>query len=248
MITQTSEQMLMLMSGAYHDFVTHESKTLSRLVAGGGDPKDWTPDTEGLRRDLNVAYDRFVEIAPAKISPIFEASAKRIEALYSTALDESSRVFAVAPPKPVEPGTPTSLMRTMSIDLSGGWVGTWLRRKLRPESYVEKFRTIAGEAMRETVQEIQDVHIADFSRRTRAQLHDFLTGHVETLQSLSAFDDTTQRSALRARLGVKNEVAQRIARLREISEELQAISQKMIAKSVESAASIDDSSPSEPGA
>ncbi|KIT14981.1 dynamin family protein [Jannaschia aquimarina] len=223
MIHETSEKMLMLMSGAYHDFVTQESETLSRLIAKGGDPADWAPDTEGLRRDLNVAYDRFVQIAPAKIAPIFEAAAARIESLYGDALNDASRVFSVAPPRPVEPGTPTSLMRTMTIDLSGGLVGTWLRRKLRPDTFVDRFREIAGEAMRETVDEIRDAHIADFAQRTRTQLHDFLAGHVETLQSLSAFDDGAQRSALRARLGVRNEVAQRIARLQEISGKLRKI-------------------------
>ncbi|PRY91912.1 dynamin family protein [Hasllibacter halocynthiae] len=222
-IEDASSEMLMLVSGAYHDFVSREAAALGRLIDAGGDPRDWQPDAAALHRELNSAYSRFAQAAPGKVAAVFDAAATRVGAIYADVLEEGANVFAVAAPRPEAPGAPTALMRTMQVDLCGGWASGWLRRRLRPSSFVDRFREVIGREMQEVAEEVRRIHIADFERRVRAQLHDFLSDHLAMLDGLQALDGAAQRSAIRRNLGLRTEIAGRAARLREAAAELEAL-------------------------
>ncbi len=218
-----SEQMLFKMTEAYFTFITTEKANLDRIISKGGSTSSWTPDTDSLRRALNGAYDIFRKTGRHEVTRIFEQSASRIAGFYGDILATDNDLFPVQAPQVNEPKTPTSLMRTMTIDLSSGWISGWMARKLNKGAPIKRFEDIATDEMKRTIKEMQDIYVTDFLREVLNRLHDFLYEHITTLQHLSAMGDDARRAEMSRQLGMEQEVNQRLIRLDQVREELQSM-------------------------
>jgi hypothetical protein len=187
------------------------------------DVGDWRPDSEKLRRDLNLAHDEFVVLAPERVNDVFVHTANRIEKIYGMVLDDNSKLFSVRPPQSQSPKTPVSLMRTMAIDMSTGWFSSWFRSKFDQDSYIKKFEAITKAEMQATLAEMQDVYVGAFLKLVRAQLHEFLSEHISTLQNLSLLGGENQRAEVLRKLGVDTEIRQRLAELESLNTDLETL-------------------------
>ncbi|MEM9796423.1 MAG: dynamin family protein [Pseudomonadota bacterium] len=212
-ISEAARHMLTLMSGAFTDFIDRETGRLD-IALKYGRQDDWSPDTDRLRRDLNAAYDEFVWLAPKELGPIMQDAAERIGLVYGDILEGGAQLYEITPPEPVAPKIPASLMRTMSVDLSSGWLGRWFSRRLNRARQLHKFQEIAKAEMRDTVRGIEDIYVADFARRTRSHLHAFLSDHVETLVKLALPDARGQATTL-PHNAIEDEIRARITKLEE---------------------------------
>ena len=220
------EEVLVLVSTAFHEFVSTAKRGLEKHINNKGDIKDWAPDTAKLRRDLNAAHDAFVDMAPAKVTALFQKLSDEIEKIYGTVLDLDVQVFSVNPPTAQQPRAPLSLMRTMSIDLSSGWFASWFARRNMAATYTKKFESIAKAELDTTIEEMQDVYVSSFLKQVRGQLYEFLAEHIGTLQKLAVLGDDTERAAIRRQFGVDSEIRNRLVELETIRSELNNLFQR----------------------
>ncbi len=210
---ELSDKVLFTMSSTFREFLTSEKASLRAHMKAKRDMGDWRADSEKLRRDLNLAHDEFVRFAPERVNRVFAQTAGRIEKIYGLVLDNDTKLFSVRPPVSHNPKTPVSLMRTMAIDMRTGWFSSWFRTKFDPESYVKKFEAITKAEMQTTLTEMRNVYVSLFIKEVRAQLHEFLSEHIRTLQSLSLLGGEDQRAEVLRKLGIDTEIRQRLAEL-----------------------------------
>ncbi|SFI25695.1 dynamin family protein [Jannaschia pohangensis] len=223
-----SEKVLFLMSSTFRDFMLSGKASLKAHLAENKDIKEWRPDSDKLRRDLNLAHDEFVKAAPRQVDRVFSETATKIERIYATVLEDSTRLFAVAPPVSASPKTPVSLMRTMKIDFQTGWVKSWFAQKFNQDSYIKKFETISRTEMKRTLKEMEDVYVIEFLKEVRTQLFEFLSEHIRTLQNLSLLGGEAQRLQVMRQLGVDTEVRHRIAELQNVVAQLETLFQPSV--------------------
>lgn len=220
---ELSSEVLLLMSSAFREFMQREKASIKAHMAETGDIKGWSADSEQLRRDLNLAHDEFCAMAPVHVSQIFKKTAFQIERVYGMVLEDKAQLFAVRPPVAQSPKTPVSLMRTMAIDMSTGWISNWFKGKFNQAGYIKKFETITQAEMRTTLREMEDVYVNAFIKHVRGQLHDFLSEHIMTLQNLSLLGGEGQRVEVLRELGVDTEIRQRLAELEHVIKDLETL-------------------------
>jgi len=229
---ELSEKVLFLMSGAFRDFLLKEKISLKSHIAAKKPMTDWQPDSEKLRRDLNLAHDEFVALAPSRVNDVFAQTAEKIEHIYGMVLDQKTKLFSIHAPQSQSPKTPTSLMRTMAIDMSSGWFSSWFKSKFDQASYIKKFENITKAEMQTTLSEMQDVYVSAFVKQIRGQLHEFLSEHIRTLQNLSLLGGEDQRAEVIRKLGVDTEIRQRLAGLETVVSDLEKLFQRPDASDV----------------
>ncbi len=220
---ELSDKVLFMMSGAFRQFLVSEKSSLKLHIADGHSVDDWRADSEKLRRELNLAHDEFVALAPTRVNEVFALAAHRIENIYCMVLDDNTKLFSVRPPVSQSPKTPVSLMRTMAVDISTGWFSSWFRSKFNQDSYIKKFEDITKAEMQTTLAEMQDVYVNAYVRQVRGQLHEFLSEHIRTLQNLSLLGGENQRVEVLRKLGVDTEIQQRLAELESVIGELEKL-------------------------
>ncbi|WP_198007025.1 dynamin family protein [Roseobacter sp. CCS2] len=211
-----SEKMLFDMSAIYRNFISNETKALEAVLSSGGTTGDWDADTDGLRRALNKTYQDFSKNGQMSVQEIFATSAAKVESFYASILDDDSQLFSVTPPTANEARMPTSLMQSMTIDITTGWLETWFTKKLNKSAFAKRMADIVSDDMRTTIHDMREIYIVDFIKVARLQLHDFLASHMQTLQGLSVLDGDKQKSAMRQKLGVDAEVNSRLLEIAEI--------------------------------
>jgi hypothetical protein len=167
-------------------------------------------------------FHRLIGQATADVGAIFARAGGTVEGIYSEILENQSQLFAVRPPRTIEPKPPASLMRTMTIDMKTSWVGNWLVKATGSGPVVRRFSETVVEEMVEFLDEMRDVHVASYVSRSRDVLNEFLAGHLETLQQLAMLDGPQRGSAARQKLGVELEVKRRLVSLKGLLSELQA--------------------------
>jgi hypothetical protein len=218
-----SDRMLMAMSDAYEEFIETESAQIRAIVKEGRRVGDWAPDTERLRKALNAAYHAFVADGGKDIATIYAGAAAQITSVYAEVLEDRGQLFAVRAPRVLEPKTPATLMKTMTIDMKTTWIGNWLGRASGGTSFVNRFAETVTAEMNAFLTEMHDVHVLDFVNQSRRVLHDFLSDHLQTLQNLALLDGDQQGGAIRQKLGLEIEVTQRMVSLKGLTTELQAL-------------------------
>ncbi len=223
---ELSEKVLFMMSGAFREFLLKEKISLKNHIASKRPMSDWQPDTEKLRRELNLAHDEFVALAPSRVNDIFAHTSSQIEYIYGMVLEQKTKLFSIHPPQSQSPKTPTSLMRTMAIDMSSGWFSSWFKSKFDQASYIKKFENITKAEMQTTLSEMQDVYVTAFVKQVRGQLHEFLSEHIRTLQNLSLLGGENQRAEVLRKLGVDTEIRQRLAGLESVVTDLEKLFQR----------------------
>ncbi len=218
-----SDQMLLLMSTAYREFIEAESARIRETVKAGKRITDWTPDTEKLRRNLNAAYHAFVANGRKEFTRIYTDAASRVSASYARVVDDRSQIFAARAPRVIEPKTPAALMKTMTIDMKANWLGNFMARASGGEGFVTRFTATVTAEMNAFLTEMREVHVLEFVNQSRRVLADFMSDHVSTLQNLALFDDDEHGGAVRHRLQMEVEVSQRMVALKALSVEMQTL-------------------------
>lgn len=224
-----SEQMLLAMSGAYREFIETESAAIREIAKDGRRIADWVPDTVRLRKALNSAYHSFVASGITDIAQIYLGATTQITSVYAEVLEDRGQLFAVRPPRVVEPKTPAALMKTMTIDMKTTWIGNWLVRASGGQSFVNRFADTVTAEMNAFLKEMRDVHVLGFVNQSRRVLHDFLSDHLQTLQNLALLEGDKRGGAIRQKLGIEIEVTQRIVSLKVLTTELQALTDAICA-------------------
>ncbi len=218
-----TEKVLFMMSSAFREFTHREKINLSRHLTNKGAIQDWRPDADQLRRELNLAHDDFASYAPEMINKFFGRVADQIEVIYTMVLDDEGELFAVRPPEAPMPRTPASLMRTMAIDMSAGWLTDWFATRFKKDAYVGKFEELCQAEMQATLKEMRATYIAAFEKEVRGVLYSFLTEHINTLQKLSLLGADDDRGNMQHKLGVDTEIRQRLAGLERVVLDLEAL-------------------------
>lgn len=212
----------MQMARAYVDFIHREKRNLTDCLSGAGKVKDWLPDTEGLRSELNGIYSDY----DARTASFFVAQnddlIKEVQEAYQRVLGTTNGIGITPQPIPDAP-VPLSLMRTMSVDLRASSSFEWLRRKLDKSVYLDQFEAIANEDMRSSAEEICDINIAEYLRLVAESLTEFLDEHSKTIRSFGA----KGREEMRAQLGEMQDtdggLVDRLSALRDGSDILLAL-------------------------
>lgn len=218
-----SNQMLLKMSNAYREFIESESARIREIAREGRRFGDWEPDTEHLRKTLNAAYHAFVLRGSKDISSIYTGAAKRISDIYAEVLEDHGQLFAARAPRVLEPKTPATLMKTMTIDMKTTWIGNLMVRASGGEGYVTRFVDAVTAEMNVFLTEMREVHVLNFMNQSRRVLHDFLSDHLKTLQNLALLEGDQRGGAIRQKIGVELEVSQRMVALKGLTSELQAL-------------------------
>lgn len=206
------------MAAAYYGFVKAEKTKLENCLAQSGGVSEWTPDTEGLRTELNAVYNTYSADAVARLVASCRQSIETVSAAYALAL-KSKEGFEVAPQPLDEPPIPLSLMRTMSIDLRASNSLEWLRRKLDKSVYLTQFSDIAKQDLKATVDETCSETIDRYLDRAVASLQQFFEEHrqtIEKLPNISAEDIADELQGVHADTGF----SPRINILRGVSQDL----------------------------
>lgn len=208
--SSAKEAVKMEMASVYFSFISREKRSLSACLSGSGEVSEWTPDTQGLRSQLNAAYGNF----DTETVQFFEkANAHMIavvSAAYTAVLGTSDGIKVTPQPIPDAP-VPLSLMRTMSVDMRASNSFDWLRRKFDKSVYLTQFESIANEDLQATVSEMCDETIVGYLDRVGEMLTGFLDAHIKTIKSFGegGHDDFAEHlndlrsddDGLRARLG-----------------------------------------------
>ncbi len=211
--SDNDEKMKFEISGVFNGFMFHEGRALVAFMEKRGQMADWSPDTEGLRRNLNAVYNSVSDDMHGQIHAVYMRTHKIFETLYTKLSGETASEIGLAVPTHPKPQTPVSLMRTMSIDFSSGWISNWLALRLKRDSYIQKFRTVTLEQMHATLSEVQNQHVEIFCNEARKRLHAFVAMHLSTLKSHARLNSVEDRASLRLRLGTADAVDARIAEL-----------------------------------
>ncbi|MFQ1700100.1 dynamin family protein [Loktanella agnita] len=217
---QCRQQVLYDMSAAYLAFISDEKRAIDAIVSKGGKTGDWSADTEKLRRALNSAYAAFDTAGRDAVKAVFADSAKMISKFYDRILDADSQFLTILAPTPAPAPMPTLLMQSMTIDITSNWFETWFSKGRGKDAFVKRFEDVAGDEMRATIKDIQDIYIADFIKAASDQLHGFIAAHVRTLENLAEIDGPQQRSEIRNQLGLNDEIKARLDGLNAIVAEL----------------------------
>lgn len=211
--SESTERMNFEMSGAFNGFIFRESRGLVAHIEGRSKMADWAPDAEGLRRSLNTIYGEVSTDMQKRIDRVYGKTHTIFETLYGQLTGEDASELGLSAPVCKEPATPVSLMRTMSIDFSAGWISGWLARRLNKESYINKFKNVTVEQMQETLSEIRDKHVDEFCDLAQAVLQEFVDTHLSNLRSHARLDSIEERAELRRKLGSADVLEARIAEL-----------------------------------
>lgn len=214
---ECSDKIAFDMSAAYREFIFAETRALNGLLDRGGKISDWAPQTDGLRRNLNAAYREFNTTGLAAVQALFTAAATEVAALYAAVLRDQNQVFAVKPPRAQPARIPTGLMRSLSIDVTSGWLDTWFTTKVNKTAFAKRLSAIVAEDMKATIKQMHAAYVDTFIAAARQQLDDFLNGHFQTLVNLAALDADQDRAEMRRKLGLDAEINKRLAALAQIT-------------------------------
>ena len=212
------------MSGAYQSFIVKESRELKNATTKGKGIKTWTPQTDDLRRELIDGYNGFANSFTVQLSKIMQEAVDSIVALYADILGRNEGLFPVVGPAFGRPKTPVFLMKTMTIDLSVGWLGRLTSQQRKAASYVDKFEKLAAEEMLATIAELKETYLQDYVATVRSKLQEFIDTHSATMRNISAPENSADGANKRKSYGLESEVRQRLDALQSLRTALQGIS------------------------
>lgn len=218
---KTGKSVLLEMSGIFNEFIFNASRSLSRHLERGK-VADWVPETDQLRRALNAVYRRRSKQMQTAIEELAQSIHDAIADLYTMFdTEEDDTDFGLSKPPIEAPGTPVSLMRTMTVDLSGGWLSGWLAPRRRRETHLRKFKDLTLAEMKQTSEDVRDAHVTVYCSKAKADLAAFVTSHLMAMQELAKLDDGANRDAFRERMGKGDSVEVRVMKLNAVIRRLE---------------------------
>ncbi|MEM6408840.1 MAG: dynamin family protein [Pseudomonadota bacterium] len=216
---KAKEQIKQGIAAAYHDFNYHEERSLKACLSGRGKLKDWAPNTEKLRDELNAAYDAYSADTVTFLQRLSAKIVTNVSKAYSLALN-SDDIPRITPQPIPEPPLPLSLMRTMSVDLRAKSSMDWLRRRLSKSVYIDQFLEISNDDLHATISETCDDVVETYLVKITADLRAFLEEHHTTIESFGKLDQDALSETL---AGSDDELSTRIRSLRDTSDILFAL-------------------------
>ena len=220
---EMTETLKFSISGAYREFIHAEKRTLRRHLETGDPIDDWSPDTQALRKELNAAYTTFCREVQTFFNDTGRRLADELSFKFVRLLVKDAKEANITAPSLSPPGIPLSLMRTLTVDLSSGIMSGWIKRKLNRSGYLTKFEELALADMRDTLEEIEKDNLATYYQQSLKAMDEFLADHLAPLTQLSELTDAERRAELQKRLGIGDEVAQRLASIAAALEMLAAL-------------------------
>lgn len=179
---KAKEKIKMSFVSSYLSFNKSEKANLLSCLSTSGKVKDWSPDTENLRTELNAAYRTYSDDAVQFFRGLNEKLIQNVMEAYQKVLSSTDGVRITPHPIPAPP-IPLSLMRTMSIDLRANSSLEWLRQKLDKSVYLEQFEAISSADLIQTVDETCDDIIETYLSKVGADLMNFIKEHGETIEA-----------------------------------------------------------------
>lgn len=224
---EAEDDLKMQMARAYVSFRTKESRNLSACLSKSGKMKEWSPDTEGLRSQLNEAYRDYVAKAEDFLAALNKRVVKEVAGAYGKALGGTDKIRITSLPVPNLP-LPVSLMRTMSIDLRASSSLEWLRRKLDKSIYIEQFEATLSEDSKTVVTEACQEGIYDYFVNVQEQFELLLDEHFETIDGIRKTGEEALETRLKEVLGQDQELTTRLSTLRDVGDILHALETDII--------------------
>ena len=207
---------------AYMSFNHAERKSLISCLSTSRKVKDWTPDTEKLRSELNSVYSEYSNETIRHFHRLNGVMIKTVKEAYQDVLSSTDGVRVI--PQPIaEPPIPLSLMRTMSMDLRASSSLEWLRRKLDKSVYLEQFDSILNEDLLQTIEETCEDIIENYLANVSRDLLGFFDEHGKTIEACGKPDADRLGAILRDTGAGGSELSSRIATLRDASDILHAL-------------------------
>lgn len=219
---KAKETIKMAFVSAYMRFNRSEKDALLACLSGSGKVKDWTPDTEALRSDLNAAYDAYAIETTKHFRRISDMMIKTVASAYHMVLNQTDGIRITPQPIPTPP-IPMSLMRTMSIDMRASSSLEWLRRKLDKSVYLDQFDAISNGDLVQTVEETCDDIIETYLSGLSAELIAFLKEHMQTIEAFGKPDADRLGNIMREISADDATLATRIQTLRDAADILHAL-------------------------
>lgn len=223
---ESDKHVLQEISGTFQRFVFFESRSLNSHMEGRGRVEDWAADTDGLRRNLNDIYRKRSEEMYADIKDLYDTTYKFFAEIYDQFGDEDGASLGLSPPRLDKPGTPISLMRTMTVDLSTSWLVGWIARRLKRDTYLKKFRTITLEQLRATSVEVREEHVAKYCDEALQNLMSYIDSHAFAVEELARLQDQGGRVAFLRKMEQTDNIEARIDGLEDLIDRLEIVSAK----------------------
>ncbi len=207
---------------AYIRFNKSERNKLLSCLANTGKIKDWAPDTETLRSELNATYDAYGNETVLYFRRLSELLLKDVVEAYQKVLNSTDGMRITPQPIPAPP-IPLSLMRTMSIDLRANSSLEWLRRKLDKSVYIEQFNAISNADLAQTVEETCEQIVETYIAGVGADLMNFLREHAQTIEALGTPDADRLEAIINNGENDGTTLSARLEMLRDVSDILHAL-------------------------
>lgn len=220
--TKAIEKIKMDFVSSYMRFNKSEKVRLLSCLSSSGKVKDWSPETEDLRNELNAAYDTYSNDAVEFFRGLNSRLIKSVMQAYQKVLSSTDVVRITPHPIPAPP-IPLSLMRTMSIDLRANSSLEWLRQKLDKSVYVEQFEAISSADLVQTVEETCNEIIETYLSDIGADLMNFLQEHSDTIEAFLKPNAGLPEDVLKGAGSDQTPLATRINTLRDAADILHAL-------------------------
>jgi hypothetical protein len=224
---EASQKLAFDMSGVFNSFLFHESRSLVSHIEGRQRMEDWAPNNDDLRRKLNVAYLETTKDMVGEIAKLYRKTYTIFEKLYLSLDEGNVDDFGLSSPSFAKPGTPVSLMRTMTVDFNSGWLSGWIARRLKKDVFVKQFKSAIETQTKQTISEIRDNNINAYCDEALGKLVSFLKLHAQALRGHVQLESPEERAALRKKLGTADAIDTRIAELSEYIDDLQGVIERL---------------------
>ena len=211
------------MSGVFREFLFTESRSLENFLGSRKRVSNWTPDSEGLRRQLNDVYRRVTTDMARKIATHYRAAYKGLSNVYDSIGNQSHTEYGLSRPNCGLPATPISLMRTMSFDMADSWVSAWALRKLRKNTYLTRFQSLVTEQMHVLLSEVQETHVSQYCEGAEKELREFVRKHLNSIRTLSEMDSDEKRKSAMEAYSTGGSIPHRVSQLSGLVEHLEDI-------------------------
>lgn len=211
----------------FQEFVFNESRQLVRHLDSKGKLSEWSFDTDALRRKLNACFVGVSGAMQTQFEELARITYERTVQLYENCSEEDPETLGLRTPMIDEPGMPIALMRTMSIDVSTNWLAGWLARRLRRESYLEKFRVAANTQMEATTQEIETSGVVAYGRKAKSEILAFLDSHQFAIQEMLGLTDHDKKAEYRKKLEQGDTLEDRVEAISGVLDGLEALKARL---------------------
>ncbi len=220
--TASTQKLQMDISGVYTAFIKAEERNLHACLTKSGKAKDWQPDTEGLRADLNDRYREYVDTVETFIRNVNNKASSVLSDAYEDALGSAEGIRMTPMPVPQVP-IPIALMRTMNVDMRASSSFEWLKRKFDKSIFLNQFKEIANDDFKNIVEEICNTSVVEYMEGISGAFETLVAEHAKTIDGLAKTGKAALHTKLQEIVNAENEIAVRLETLQSCADILHAL-------------------------